>query len=300
MLLLLFACAHHIPDPGPPPSRLPVPQATLRVCAVETATGRLPRRLAVAHGALDADVVSTTGGVLLIHPSGTWLVDGGLAAEFEDHMADVPGFVGYAMRRSAADWTVRKPLAEAITALGVDPATLGGMFPTHGHYDHLGGLLDLPGVPLWMPEEEIAEAKRAVAGEPSGILPAEATLALSRASPMPLTLSEVGPWGRSWDLFGDGSALVVAMPGHTPGSVGVLLHVADGRLLLVGDTVWAREGYELREPKSWIAGSFDADGDATDRQIQLLHQIHRSEPDVTILPAHDRRQWEKAFPEGCR
>jgi hypothetical protein len=40
-------------------------------------------------------------------------------------------------------------------------------------------------------------------------------------------------------------------------------HPAGHEVLLVGDAVWVREGYEAREPKSWLAGSFgDADQQA--------------------------------------
>ncbi len=275
-------------------------QSSLKVCQVETATGVLPARLVVAHGALGEDVESTTGGLLLVHPKGSYLVDGGLAESVEEHLAEVPGFMGFAARKSAKDWVSVSRLDDALRKLGVEPATLTGMFPTHGHYDHLGGLLDLPGVPLWMPEAEIEEARRAVAGEGSSILPADAALAVARAQPMPLVPAEVGPWSQAWDLFGDGSALVVGMPGHTPGSVGVLVHLSDGKLFLVGDTVWVREGFEQREPKGVIAGTFDSDQSATDRQIQWLYQLYRAEPDVVILPSHDRRQWARAFPQPCR
>lgn len=89
------------------------------------------------------------------------------------------------------------------------------------------------------------------------------------------------------------------MPGHAPGSVGVWVTLADGRQLLdVGDTVWVREGYERREPKAWPATMFDADGDENDPQIARLWVLHRSDPALTVLPAHDRRQWDAAFVNG--
>jgi hypothetical protein len=59
--------------------------------------------------------------------------------------------------------------------------------------------------------------------------------------------------------------------------------------------VWVREGYELREPKSWLAESFDADHDATNLQIARLAALHAADPDLIILPAHDRRQWDAVF-----
>ncbi len=350
MLLLLLACAHHIPEPtgsipplpplpappGPAPvteaavteatvaaspaldatAELPTdaavpegahapalntPPPALRVCRVEMATGTLPGSVVVAHGALRGTVPSTQSGLLLIHPAGTWLVDGGMAADFEAHLREIPGLFGFLARSSAKDWVRVASPADALRAAGVEPDRLTGTIATHGHYDHLGGLLDLPDVPVWVPAEEIAEAEAGAAGEPSPILRTEARGLVARAKVIPFEGPAVGPWPRSWDLFGDGSAYVVPMPGHTPGSVGLLVRLGDGRrALLVGDTVWVREGYEAREPKGALASSFDSDHAANDVQIQHLWQLHRAEPDLVILPAHDRRQWELLFGErGC-
>ena len=119
---------------------------------------------------------------------------------------------------------------------------------------------------------------------------------LPRARAIPFNGPAVGPWPRSWDVYGDGSVLIVPMPGHTPGSVGTLVRLPDGRRMFhVGDTVWVREGYETREPKSWIAGAFDSDADQNDVQIQRLWQLHQADPDLIIVPAHDCRQWDAVF-----
>jgi N-acyl homoserine lactone hydrolase len=328
LALLLLACAHHIPEPtgtfpplpaAPPapadataldalpalgenpvagarPTAVRAPPPALRVCRVELATGTLPGGLVVAHGALSGKTPSTQSGLLLVHPEGTWLVDGGMAADFAAHLTEIPGLFGVLARASAKDWVRVATPADAVRAAGVAPETLTGVIPTHGHYDHLGGLLDLPAVPIWAPAEEIAAAEAAAAGGESAILPSEARGLLPRARPIRFDGPAVGPWPSSWDLFGDGSAIVVPMPGHTPGSVGVLVRTASGkRLLNVGDTVWVREGYEQRAPKSAFAQSFDDARAGTDLQIQRLWQLHRAEPDLVILPAHDRRQWEAAF-----
>lgn len=213
-----------------------------------------------------------------------------------ENLKDIHGFIGVAMRQSTKSWKTLATPADAVRKAGGDPAALTGLILSHGHYDHLGGLLDLPGLPIWTPAAEIEDAKRGAAGEPSGELPAEAIALLPRAQAIPFEGPAVGPWPRSWDIYGDGSVVVVPMPGHTPGSVGTLVRLPDGRRMLhVGDTVWAREGYELREPKGWIAGSFDDNASENDVQIQLLWQLHQADPSLLIVPAHDSRQWDAVF-----
>jgi glyoxylase-like metal-dependent hydrolase (beta-lactamase superfamily II) len=321
VLVLLAACAHHIPEPVVPLAALPTapaaatalardpsapssagnPAATsaLRLCRAEFASGKLPGGLVVARGRVRGTLASTQSGAVLVHPNGSWLVDGGMAAEVDTHLADLRGLLGALVRASAKDWVRKASPAQALGALGVDPTNLTGSIATHGHYDHLGGLLDLPGIPVWVPEGELADARISLAGGKSSVLPAEATELLERGRAIPFEGPSVGPWPASWDLLGDGSAMVVPMPGHTPGSVGVLVHAGGRRALFVGDTVWVREGYEARAPKSAIAAGFDTDRTGTDHQIQLLWQLHRADPDLVIVPAHDQRQWDALFGDAA-
>ena len=303
-LLLLGACAHTIADPGAltlAPTTSELAAAELKVCWVEFATGTLPHKLSVAHGALDEDVVSTASGLLLVHPKGTWLIDGGLVEDTGPSIDEVRGLQRAAIRQAAKGWTrVAMPDA-AVRALGVDPATLTGGIPTHGHFDHLGGLLTLPNLPIWMPQAEIDLAKQIAAEGGATILPPDARAVVPRATAIPWDGGPALYWDQSHDLYGDGSVVLIPLPGHTPGSLGALVQLPTGRaVFLVGDTVWVREGYEQREPKSGLASSFDSDSELNDQQIGKLWTLHQAQPDLTILPAHDRRQWEAAFGQpGC-
>jgi len=303
-LVLVLACAHHIPDPGAPPlaaeAAASIP-SDLRVCWVEFQKGSLPHGLAVAHHALKADVVSTASGLLLQSPRGSWLIDGGEPAEVAAQFSEVHGVPHLLMVQSAKSFVQVATPAEGLRALGVDPASLSGLIPTHGHYDHLGGLLDLPDLPITLPQAEIDLAKRSLEGGPPAFLPAEARALAPRARPLDWTGGPFLYWEQSLDLYGDGSATLIPLPGHTPGSLGVYVRLPDGRaMFLVGDTVWAREGYEAREPKSWLAGRFDLESDVNDQQIARLWALHQARPDLLIVPAHDRRQWEAVFgAPGC-
>ena len=298
LFLLLSACTRHIPAPLDEVAPLPASSASVGLCWVEFATGNLPRGVVAAHHVVEEDVVSTASGLLVVHGDRRWLLDGGYAEDLSGHLSEVHGLMGLFVRKSAKDWArVATPTA-ALAALGGAPE---GLIASHGHYDHLGGLLDLPELPVWLPADEIALAQAAVDGERSSIFPGEAAALLPRAQAIPFGGPSVGPWPTSWDLFGDGSVRLLPMPGHTPGSVGTLIQLADGRRVLhVGDAVWVREGYEAREPKAWLAGSFDSDHPQADLQIQRLWQLHQADPELLILPAHDRRQWEAIFLQsGC-
>jgi len=306
LFLLAVACVHHVPAPGSAPTSAPDagPASTsdVTVCWVEYATGSLPHGTAVAHGALRQDVESTQSGLLFKSSLGNWLIDGGQAADVKAELKDVKGLAGLIIHQAAAGWTVRATPAQALLAAGVGEGQLAGAIPTHAHFDHLGGLLDL-GVPVLLPQAEIDLAKAVVAGEGFGVLPREAVALLPRAKPLAWTGGPVLYWDESFDLYGDGTVVLFPLPGHTPGSLGVRVRVPSRpgtELLLVGDTVWVREGYEQREPKGWLAAGFDDDADLNDQQIGKLWQLHQARPDLHILPAHDRRAWVEAFGvPGC-
>ena len=301
LLLALLSCGHTIAALDPPPTLVAPPTAGdgLRVCPVEYATGTLPHGMVVAHRALREDVESTQSGLLLLHPDGTWLVDGGSVADVKAELKELHGLPRLFIGQAAKGWTMVARPADAVRAAGGDPGALAGLIPTHAHFDHLGGLLELD-APLWLPQAELDLAAEAAAGRDASVMPAEARAVGERGRALTFDGGPVYFWDQSRDLFGDGSVVLVPLPGHTPGSLGVLARTATGReLFLVGDTVWVREGYEQREPKGWLASSFDADGDANDLQIARIAALHQARPDIAILPAHDRRVWRETFAGGC-
>ncbi len=293
-LLLVLGCAPHIPEPLATSGAAaldPVAPSSLRVCWLEFARGTMPR-VAVAHGAVDAAVDGTQSGLLVEGPRGTWLIDGGPSASSREEAHEVHGTSRFLLEQAMRGWTQVVSPAKALAASRVYHMT--GTIATHTHYDHVGGLLDLPDLPVYVGAEELGRAA-------FGVLPAELRALGGRGRPIPFTDTPFLLWDQSFDVFRDQSLIVFPLPGHTPGSVGVRVRLPSGKaLLLVGDTVWLREGYEAREPKSvWTAG-FDADPEGTATQIARLWQLHQQSPEVVILPAHDRRAWVEAFgAPGC-
>ena len=97
---------------------------------------------------------------------------------------------------------------------------------------------------------------------------------------------------RSHDVHGDGAVVVIPAPGHTPGSVMVL--VTDGRgrrSLFVGDVVWQSEGITQREERPWMTRLGDADAAAVRGRIAGLAAIAETHPEITIVPSHDARAY---------
>jgi glyoxylase-like metal-dependent hydrolase (beta-lactamase superfamily II) len=117
---------------------------------------------------------------------------------------------------------------------------------------------------------------------------------------------EGGPYlgfAASYDVYGDGSIVVVPAPGHTPGSVIIFVTLHDGtRYAFVGDLVWQIEGINERKERPWFTRTL-VDRDAAGTRENLLHiiAIKKRMPDLIIVPAHEMRAMAglPTLPKAC-
>lgn len=125
---------------------------------------------------------------------------------------------------------------------GVDPASVTHVVLSHLHPDHIGGVRRFPGATFVLTAGQVRSlaSSRLRAGILTGLLPewfADAPRhVLEDADFVPREIAGVPL--RAADLFGDGSYLVVDLPGHADGHVGALV---DHRVLLAGDAAWGAD-----------------------------------------------------------
>lgn len=238
----------------------------------------------VRGGSLTKPFVSGLAAFVVEHPRGRLLIDAGVGRDVRAHLDTTPWLL-----RTLAELTVLQPTVDALEDRGLQPSDVAGIILTHSHWDHVSGLADLRTVPVWITPEELAHARSNDEG---------GTLYRQIEALGPLVLRELrfagpeyGPFEASHDVYEDGSVVIVPMPGHTPGSVGVFVTDAAGkRVLIIGDTSWTREGVEWPAEKPWLARRMvDHDAAGVRRQLVLLHQLQRANPTLLIVPAHDAR-----------
>ena len=238
----------------------------------------------VRGGSLTKPLVTGLAAFLVEHPEGRVLVDAGVARNVREHLETTP-----LLLRTLASLSVKSPTIDALAAQGLSPKDLRAILLTHSHWDHVSGLEDLREVPVWITPEELAHARSDdEGGKLYRQLEAQGPFQLHELA---FDGSAYGPFATSHDFFGDGAVVVVPMPGHTPGSVGVFVNLPSGkRLLIIGDTSWTKEGVDWPAEKPWLARRMvDFDPAGVREQLVLLHQLQRANPDLTIVPAHDAR-----------
>jgi len=212
------------------------------------------------------------------HPEAHFIVDPSYCLDAEHRaIAQLPAVLRTAVRPPSNT-------VATITALRARPdlPALDFALPTHAHWDHLCGLLDLPGLPVHMHSTEhqwVTAGAIAPVGGVRDSLRDRPLIRYDLDGPPILTFT------RSHDLFGDGSVVLVDLAGHTPGSVGILAQTDRGWILLAGDAAWHHLQIEaIRQKSGYPGGLADEDREATFRS---LHRLHLARHAATIIPTHD-------------
>mgnify|MGYP000397717476 CR=1 FL=1 len=246
-------------------------------------------RVATQHGfsvrgaPLTDPLVSAMVAVLVRHPEGPILIDAGMSRNGVAHVATVP-----LLMQAIIELELSQSVAEGLAGQGLAASDLRGVLLTHSHWDHVSGLEDLPGVPVWLTDEEQGYIAHDDGAALYRQLDAAEPVVVRRLS---FDGGPYGPFPSHHDVYGDGSVVAVPMPGHSPGSVGVFVHLSDGRrLLFIGDTAWAEEGVTWPAEKPWLSRRMvDLDPARVREQLVALHRLAAVHPELVIVPAHDER-----------
>lgn len=281
-----------------PPKFTPPRAATtpLRACWIDTGGVDVPAGYATAGAPGVATWRVTSPALLVRHPEGDVLIDTGISPSAADEVKDLGAWRRFVFSQTAGRNVPRRALPEALAALGV--TKLRAVILSHAHPDHAGGVGSLAqDVPVLVAPEEQAFIEAEAKSGRGVVVPAQAKELARRAQAIPFDGGAYATWASHFDVFGDGSVVVVPTPGHTPGSVATFVNLdAHHRLVHVGDLVNLEESLDRGVGKSWLMRELtDEDVAATDAQVQTLVALHAADPELVILPAHDLRAWEAVF-----
>lgn len=298
LLLLVIACGCKS-VPQVPDRNLVAPQpgtTPLQLCWAETGKAESWGGFATS-GWHQTPTWNATASILVVrHPKGTVLIDTGKSFRLTEEEKEL-----FLLDSILAD-QIMGPLKdvatapEALRSVGEDLSKVKWIVLTHAHGDHAGGIADLPGIPVLLPLEELGFVTKMKDARNFHMFRDQAGAIEARAVPLRFKKEPYSIFPESADLFGDGSIVIVPLFGHTPGSIGVFVNAAPNkRILHVGDIVVVREGYERPAPKGAFLGVTDVDAERVAYTVGLLHQLHKRDPTLTILPAHDRDVWKEIF-----
>lgn len=257
------------------------PAGGLAFSLIKTGHTHAPAGLVYSGGSLLENLEVSHVAVLVRHPRGTFLFDSGLGRNVaEQYRQDMPWWARPSFR-------YEPPVTPARDQLDRAGIAVPRIILSHSHWDHASGVVDFPEAQVWITEAE-RSWDRAHPGFP-GAFPSQIDPPSIQWHTYTLQDRPYFGFDHSLDLFGDGSAVLLPLPGHTPGAVGLLLTLSSGRqYLFCGDTVWSAQALRQSRPK-YLLASLIADNDraGTQRAIERLHQLMQEHPGLVVVPAHD-------------
>lgn len=92
-----------------------------------------------------------------------------------------------------------------------------------------------------------------------------------------------GPVGKSFDLFGDGTVVMVNIPGHCDGLCAVKLTNADGKFVLL----FADGGYATKSWREMITSGVSLDKKLQRQSLQWIREQSLDPNCIESLATHD-------------
>jgi N-acyl homoserine lactone hydrolase len=178
--------------------------------------------------------------------------------------------------------------SETLTAgmdrLGYSVGDVSTAIVSHLHQDHIGGLGELGHADIVVSQTEW-DTLASPLPELRGLMTRHIDLPglrWQRVQPGPTDDEGLLPFHKSHDLFGDGSMVLLPTPGHTPGSMSLLVRQTGlPPLMMVGDLTY--DVHLMEHDHVPGVGSRKRLREAT----TLINQMRQLYPDLVVLPAHD-------------
>lgn len=174
---------------------------------------------------------------------------------------------------------------DQLAKIGVKPAQVSLVGISHYHFDHIGQAADFPQAKLLIGKEDFDVLSQSGHEERAKFF-----------SPWLHKGAKVEKVTGDYDVFGDGSVVMLDLPGHTPGHHGLLVQLPKrGAVLLSGDVVHFRENME-----SMGVPSFNTDRAQSLSSMDRFSKLARN-LDATLVIQHEEKDVAKlpAFPEAA-
>jgi len=172
---------------------------------------------------------------LIEHPKGRILIDTGWDTKYAD---EKPNCVLNGISKPLID--KNDGVDSKLKALNIRPEEIDCVYFSHLDFDHTSGIPLLAKAKRFSAaREEISDADRYffryVKSNWRGV----------KIQPFEYEQSGIGPIGKSFDVFGDGSILLVNTPGHSHGHFSVKVTGSNGEyVILAGDSVYTQKSIE--------------------------------------------------------
>jgi glyoxylase-like metal-dependent hydrolase (beta-lactamase superfamily II) len=252
---------------------------------ITTGHADVPEAMIFRGGGLLTSHRQVFSGVLIRHPRATFLFEGGVGSQIQDEFRRNFNI----WQRQLFAFVPEEPLLAQLASAGIDPGTIGFLILTHLHFDHAGVIRDFPGAKVRVTREEYDGALQAAAEGKLGYFREQFGDPAINWDFVQFNSAGFGPFARSLDLFGDGSIVLVPLPGHTAGGLGMFVTLESGeRYFFIGDASWSAKAIMVPSERIPFArDKVDSSPEAVRQTLVFIHDLWLNNPGLHVMPAHD-------------
>ncbi|HEX2070934.1 MAG TPA: N-acyl homoserine lactonase family protein [Thermoleophilaceae bacterium] len=223
---------------------------------------------------------------LVEHPgAGLVLIDTGFhAAAAVDHRQAMGRLGGLLFKDMQME--PRQAVPAQLRSMGFDPGDVSTVLLTHLHSDHASGISQFPDATFAISAQEWAAA--AEGKQTEGYFRRQFDHAFDYRT-VDFESDEADSYatfGRSVDVFGDGSVRLVFTPGHTRGHCSVVLRLEAREALIVSDAA-----YTMRTIRDTAVPFHMTDEHRFRRSLREIQLFIDGAPDALVIPGHDMPLW---------
>jgi len=210
----------------------------------------------------EVDFVNTS--YLIVHPQGTLMFEAGAVADSR--------FLAGGGEVTEGVMSATKPLRPQLAAAGYAPSDITYFALSHYHSDHTANANDFAEA-IWIVQR--AERDFMFADDPEGIVQPASYHALRDAETKILD-------NEDFDVFGDGTVVVLAAPGHTPGHQVVAVELANAGTVVLGGDLY----HYPEERTTGRVPTFEFDAEQSRASRRKIEQ-YLQDNDATLWIEHD-------------
>lgn len=213
---------------------------------------------------------------LITHPKGNIVIDGGNAVECA---IDPVGHWGDITQIYWPEMTEEEGCYNALEKIGIDPNSVKYVLQSHLHLDHTGAIGRFPNAIHIVQRKEYEYAFSADWFAEGGYIKKDIQKDVKWHF-LELNNDDV------FDLFGDGTVIMIPTPGHSPGHCSFLITLPNhGSILLAIDAAYTTEHWDDKVLPGFLASAVDSA-----RSVAKLRFI-ASQNDALVVTGHDPIKW---------
>lgn len=202
------------------------------------------------------------------------LVDTGWSRECEKHPIKHLGFGMYFA--SEPVMTENEAVINRLREMDIKPSDLDAVIFTHLDGDHTSGIVDLTGA------KHFYTTRREIEYASKNKIRYKNFWKNIKLEALNMVDDQSAPFGKSCDLFGDGTVVIYLTIGHSAGSVAIKINDNGKFVVLAGDNGYCRASWE-----QLVLPGITYDKPSMLKSLSFIKLLSEKEECVAVLAAHD-------------